>query len=70
MDLAGLALSSDLIGRLVAWNSRYDDSKLAVGNDDTAWINEGTSLLSEVRAALGDALQVIVTEPWWGEQPR
>lgn len=69
VDLAGLALSSHLIERLVAWNSRYDDSKLSLESDDPAWINEGTSLLSEVREALGDAFQVIVTEPWWGEQP-
>ena len=70
IDPTLLGVSSDLSERLRDWNSRYDDSKLPFEANDTVWLAEGKSLLSEVRAVLGSDYDVVVTEPWWGETPR
>jgi hypothetical protein len=69
VDLESLGLPTDLVERLRHWNARYDDSKLPFERDDVGWLNEGTALLGEVRMALGSAYEVVVTEPWWGEEP-
>jgi hypothetical protein len=60
--------SPALVERLRSWNSRYDDSKLPLKGDDTQWLAEGESLLGEVRRALDGVFEIIVTEPWWGEE--
>jgi hypothetical protein len=36
------------------------------GPGDEDWLSEGKRLLGEVRTALGDQHEVVVTEPWWG----
>lgn len=69
VELESVGLSRDLIGRLTAWNARYDDAKLPFEENDRDWLNEGTGLLAEVRTALGTDYVVVVTEPWWGEEP-
>ncbi len=69
-DLELLRLNRELIQRLTDWNARYSEDKVPVdGRGDTVWLREGKRLLGEVRQALGDQSQVVVTEPWWGEEP-
>lgn len=68
-DLDLLPLSNDLRERLRAWNARYDDANLPFEQNAVDWLAEGRSLLGEVRAALGEAYEVVVTEPWWREEP-
>ena len=69
VDLASLPLPHELVERLSKWNARYSDSKLPFESHDEVWIREGTSLLQEVRSALGEGFSVMVTEPWWSETP-
>jgi hypothetical protein len=69
VDLAALPLSHDLRSRLMAWNARYDDSKLPFETNDAAWLAEGKALLAETRHAVNDSITVVVTEPWWDEEP-
>ena len=68
IDLAALALPEALVQRLREWNASYDDSKLPFEQNDTAWLANGQGLLAETRKALGPDYEVIVTEPWWGEE--
>ncbi|HSB88040.1 MAG TPA: hypothetical protein VLD86_17130, partial [Ilumatobacteraceae bacterium] len=67
--LDSLALPDSLRHRLVGWNGRYDDSLLPFEDNDLPWLIEGRSLLAETRTALAGEYEVVVTEPWWGEQP-
>ena len=69
VNLASLGLTDDLVERLRKWNAAYDDSKLPFENDDAAWLHEGQRLLVEVRGALDGAYEIVVTEPWWHEEP-
>jgi hypothetical protein len=69
VDLDALPLPRDLRERLRRWNSRYDDSKLPYDENDVEWLYEGERLLAETRSALGSSYTVVVTEPWWGEEP-
>jgi len=65
-----LGLDPDLVMRLDDWGSAYSEDKLPMeGNGEPTWIAEGIDLLAEVRAALTGRFQVVVTEPWWGEEP-
>ncbi len=68
-DLSALPISEDLRSALNAWNNEYDDSKLPFEQNDTTWLERGVTLLSEIRSALGENYDVVVTEPWWGEEP-
>jgi hypothetical protein len=68
VDLASVPLSDDLRSRLLAWNARYDDSKLPFERSDEVWLAEGKRLLAETRHALRHSITVVVTEPWWGEE--
>ena len=69
-DLAVLSIDPGLVERLTAWNAAYSEDKVPVGaSGDEAWMSEGRHLLSEVRAALDHEHQIVVTEPWWGEDP-
>lgn len=69
-DLRELGLPDDVIQRLTRWNAMYDDSRLPIdGPGDSEWIERGIGLLHEVRSLLADHYQVVVTEPWWGEEP-
>jgi len=63
-----LGLRPDLCQALHAWNAEYDDSKLPFEAKDHDWLSRGKELLADVRAELRDA-NVIVTEPWWEEEP-
>ena len=67
--LESLSLPDSLRQRLAEWNGRYDDSLLPFEENDLPWLVEERSLLAETRAALEGVYEVIVTEPWWGEQP-
>lgn len=69
IELAALALPEDLVRRLGDWNASYDDSKLPFERNDSAWLEGGRRLLAEVRQALGPDYEVVVTEPWWREDP-
>jgi hypothetical protein len=69
-DLAALPMERDLVERVTAWNAAYSEDKVPLdGPGDVAWLSQGVRLLGEVRAALHDHYQVVVTEPWWGEEP-
>ena len=68
-DLSTLELSPELRNRLTGWNSKYEDSKLPFEANDSEWLDEGTTLLHDVRSELGSAYEIVVTEPWWGEEP-
>jgi hypothetical protein len=70
VDLAALSIDHGLVERTTAWNAAYSEDKVPIeGSGDEAWLNEGKRLLGEVRSALDDQYQVVVTEPWWGEEP-
>ena len=70
VDLAGLPVSRDLRERGAEWVSDYGDEKLTVeGLVDPEWFAVGTALLAELRVALQPDFDVVVTEPWGGEEP-
>lgn len=65
-----LGLPPELAARLSARNARYEESRIPVdGSGDAAWLAEGIALLAEVRAAAQPEYAILVTEPWWGEEP-
>lgn len=69
-DLGSLGLPDELAEELASWNSRYAEGKVPVeGSGDPAWLAEGGRLLRRTRHVLGPGIQVIVTEPWWDEDP-
>jgi hypothetical protein len=70
VDPTQLGLPTELVERLVAWNARYGDERLPMaGPGDPDWLGEGRRLLAETRTALEASHRVVVTEPWWGEEP-
>lgn len=70
VDLHSIGLPGELADQLKAWNGGYAEDKLPLeGSGDAEWISEGTTLLRRTRAALGASVKVIVTEPWWDEEP-
>lgn len=70
VELASLHLSDGLVARLAAWHARYVEDCVPVGGaGDPVWLAEGVSLLSDLRAELGSKYSVVVTEPWWHEDP-
>ena len=51
---------------LEVWKSGYRDDRLPIdGPGDKDWLDEGALLLKEVKAALRDEVEIVVTEPWW-----
>jgi len=69
-DLVGLPLDPDLVERMTTWNAAYSEDKVPLdGPGDLVWLSQGKRLLDEVRAALHDQYRIVVTEPWWGEEP-
>ena len=65
-----LGVAADLASRLNAWNAEYEESKVPVdGPGDHAWLGEGIELLGAIRQAVSPGVEVVVTEPWWGEEP-
>jgi hypothetical protein len=70
VDLANLPVSDDLRERVADWVSGYADEKLPMeSTGDAEWLAVGTALLAELRLALQPDYDVVVTEPWWGEEP-
>jgi hypothetical protein len=70
VDLGQLGVEPDLVAEVMAWNGAYSEEKVPVDSSgDAAWLGEGKRLLGEVRSALGAEYRVVVTEPWWGEEP-
>jgi hypothetical protein len=70
VDLASLGLDRDLVVKVAAWNASYEETKVPIeGTGDAAWLLEGKRLLSSIRDALSRDYRVVVTEPWWGEEP-
>lgn len=68
--LNSLGLDESLCERLARWGNEYAEDKLPIdGAGDPAWIAEGVALLAEVRKAVSGRYEVVVTEPWWGEEP-
>lgn len=70
VDPTSLGVDPDLVERVAAWNAAYGEHKVPLdGPGDSTWLHEGRQLLREIRDSLGNDYRVIVTEPWWGEQP-
>lgn len=70
LALESLGISPVLAERVRLWNSQYEEDKIPMdGPGDVEWLTEGVGLLHLLRAALGDGVEVVVTEPWWGEAP-
>ena len=70
VDLHTLGLPQELACHLEAWNDQYEERKVPLeGAGDVEWLREGMSLLRRTRSALGATYSVVVTEPWWGEEP-
>jgi hypothetical protein len=70
VDLTSLGMSEELAAEVQAWNARYAEDKVPIeSTGDAAWLGQGKGLLEQIRDALGDQYQVVVTEPWWGEDP-
>jgi hypothetical protein len=71
LEPQSLGLDADLANRLLAFNAAYEEERVPVdGPGDAEYLAEGTGLLATVRAALNGRFRVIVTEPWWGEEPQ
>lgn len=69
-DLESLGLPLELVERVRSWNSRFEEDKLPIyGPGDALWTAEGVALLHSLRSVLGHDVDVVVTEPWWGETP-
>ena len=65
-----LDIPEPLASRLRTWNASYEEWKIPVeGSGDALWIEEGIRLLQATREALSPDVEVVVTEPWWGEEP-
>lgn len=70
VDLGQLGLDPDLVTEVAEWNGAYSEDKVPIDSPgDVAWLREGRRLLREVRSALAAEYRVVVTEPWWGEEP-
>lgn len=55
------------LGDLAGYSS---EGKLPLtGEGDPGWLEEGMRLLAEVRRCLAGRFNVVVSEPWWGEEP-
>lgn len=69
-DLTTLGLDARLIDDLLKWNGLYREDKVPLeGAGDLAWIAEGRVLLRRLREAVEREHTVVVTEPWWGDDP-
>ena len=69
-DLGRLGPPDQLIERLTVWNGQYAEEKVPLeGSGDTEWLSNGVALLRWTREVLGSTVQIVVTEPWWGEDP-
>jgi hypothetical protein len=70
VDLDAVGLAADLVARLTAFNEAYQEGRLPLdGPGDLPYLAEGERLLHAVREALDGQYRVLVTEPWWGEEP-
>jgi hypothetical protein len=70
VDLTLLGMDRYLVERVAAWNAAYEETKVPIdGAGDDAWLTEGKRLLGAIRDALGSEYRVVVTEPWWREDP-
>lgn len=68
VDLPSLGFPPGLVERVRLWNSQYEEGKIPIkGPGDTEWIGEGVALLRHIRSGLCHGVDVVVTEPWWGE---
>ena len=68
--LEAVGLPSQLAARLAAFGEAYQEGRLPLdGPGDTDYLAEGKRLLGAVREALAGRYRVLVTEPWWGEEP-
>ncbi|WP_416430459.1 hypothetical protein [Paenarthrobacter nicotinovorans] len=70
VDLGSLGISPELAEQVRFWNSQYGEGRIPIdGPGDIEWLAEGVGLLRQLRADLGNGVDVVVTEPWWGEAP-
>lgn len=68
IPIENLRLTPTLQEALRRWIARYDDENLSAGAE-SEWIVEGIRLLAASRAELAGRYAIVVTEPYWGEQP-
>jgi hypothetical protein len=65
-----LGISPQLDERVRGWNSQFEEGKIPMdGPGDAEWIGEGVDLLRHLRTDLDRRVEIVVTEPWWGEPP-
>jgi hypothetical protein len=70
VDPSSLGVGPGLVEKVAAWNAAYEENRVPIdGPGDSAWLRHGRQLLHEIRASLGNEYRVIVTEPWWDEDP-
>ncbi len=70
VELATLNLTVTLEDALRAWNKDFEEAKLPIdGSGDPNWIARGIDLLDQTRHELSGRAKVVVTEPWWNEEP-
>lgn len=70
VDVHSLGLPQELARQLEVWNGQYEESKMPLeGAGDAEWLGQGMSIPHETRSALGTRFSVVVTEPWWDEEP-
>lgn len=70
VELATLNLTGTLEDAIRAWNQDFEEAKLPIdGPGDHSWIARGIDLLDQTRQELSGRVKVVVTEPWWNEEP-
>ena len=70
VSLDAVGVSPELSTEITRWVTEYSDERLPLeGAGDVAWLSTGRELLFRVRAELAGRYEVIVTEPYWGEEP-
>jgi len=68
--LESLGISPQLAEGVRLWNSQFEEGKIPMdGPGDAEWIAEGVDLLRQLRTDLDPSVEIVVTEPWWGEPP-
>lgn len=68
VDLASLGIDPALAHRIKTWNAAYEEDKAPLeGAGNTEWLSEGRRLIGDIRTALGQEYELVVTEDWWTE---
>ncbi|MDP9067895.1 MAG: hypothetical protein M3N53_06065 [Actinomycetota bacterium] len=70
VSLDQLPIADDVRQAIQEWTTNYAEDRLPLeGPGDPDWLAEGQKCLAAIRRSLPDT-EVVVTEPWWGEEPK